>query len=128
EKKPRGDDNLWTPGFLPKSHQPLALDSRQHEEIANLARPAGVGDAQERAQLDVLRELNQAHQHDRSLQADLAARIQSFELAYRMQAAAPEALDLRRETAQTQDFYGLNRTDTAVFGRQCLLARRLVER
>jgi len=128
EKKPRGDDNLWTPGFLPKSHQPLTLDSRRHEEIANLARAPGVGDAQQRAQLALLRELNQEHQHDRALQADLAARIQSFELAYRMQTAAPEALDLRRETAQTQNLYGLGRKETAVFGRQCLLARRLVER
>lgn len=128
DTKPRGDDNIWTPGFLPKNYQPLTLDARRREEIANLARNPQMNDAQQRSQLDLLRELNQEHQEPRSAQADLAARIQSFELAYRMQAAAPEALDVRRETTQVQDLYGLNNRDTATFGRQCLIARRLVER
>ncbi len=128
DTKPRGDDNIWTPGFLPKNFQPLTLDSRRREEIANLARSPQMNDAQQRSQLDLLRELNQEHQEPRSAQADLAARIQSFELAYRMQTAAPEALDYRRETAQVQDLYGLNGRDTGTFGRQCLIARRLVER
>jgi Protein of unknown function (DUF1501) len=128
ETKPRGDDNIWTPGFLPKSYQPLTLDARRREEIANLHRAAGMSDAQQRSQLDLLREMNQQHQSERTQEADLAARIQSFELAYRMQSAAPEALDLRQETRQIQDVYGLNRPETATFGRQCLLARRLVER
>ena len=128
ETKPRGDDNIWTPGFLPKSYQPLTLDARRREEIANLARAPGMTDGQQRAQLDLLRQLNQEHQQDRTQQADLAARIQSFELAYRMQSAAPEALDLRQETLQVQNRYGLDRPETTTFGRQCLLARRLVER
>jgi hypothetical protein len=128
ETKPRGDDNIWTPGFLPKSYQPLLLDARRREEIANLQRSPGMSDAQQRSQLDLLRELNQEHEQARPQQADLAARIQSFELAYRMQSAAPEALDLRQETMQLQNQYGLNQPATATFGRQCLLARRLVER
>ncbi len=128
ETKPRGDDNIWTPGFLPKSNQPLTLDARRREEIANLGRASGMTDGQQRSQLDLLREMNQAHQSQRTQEADLAARIQSFELAYRMQSAAPEALDLRQETRQVQDLYGLNGRDTGTFGRQCLLARRLVER
>ena len=128
ETKPRGDDNIWTPGFLPKSHQPLTLDARRREEIANLVRAPGMTDARQRSQLDLLRELNQEHQQVRNQEADLAARIQSFELAYRMQSAAPEALDLRQETPFIQNQYGLNRPDTATFGRQCLLARRMVER
>jgi hypothetical protein len=128
ETKPRGDDNIWTPGFLPKSYQPLTLDARRREEIANLARAPGMNDAQQRSQLDLLRELNQEHQQVRSQEADLAARIQSFELAYRMQSAAPEALDLRQESTLVQNMYGLNRPETVTFGRQCLLARRLVER
>lgn len=128
DTKPRGDDNIWTPGFLPKNFQPLTLDSRRREEIANLARSPQMSDVQQRSQLDLLRELNQEHQEPRAAQADLAARIQSFELAYRMQSAAPEALDVRRETQQVQDLYGLNQRDTATFGRQCLIARRLVER
>ncbi len=128
ETKPRGDDNIWTPGFLPKNYQPLTLDARRREEIANLARNPGMNDAQQRSQLEVLRQLNQAHQQDRTEQADLAARIQAFELAYRMQSAAPEALDLRQETMHVQNQYGLSQPETATFGRQCLLARRLVER
>jgi len=128
ETKPRGDDNIWTPGFLPKSYQPLTLDARRREEIANLARAPGMTDVQQRSQLDLLREMNQAHQQGRTQEADLAARIQSFELAYRMQSAAPEALDLRQESALMQNLYGLNNPHTATFGRQCLLARRLVER
>ena len=128
ETKTRGDDNIWTPGFLPKNYQPLTLDARRREEIANLARAPGMNDAQQRSQLEVLRQLNQTHQQERPEQADLAARIQAFELAYRMQSAAPEALDLRQETTQLQHLYGLDRPDTATFGRQCLLARRLVER
>jgi hypothetical protein len=128
ETKPRGDDNIWSPGFLPKSNQPLTLDARRREEIANLARSPGMGETQQRSQLDLLRELNQEHQQQRAQEADLAARIQSFELAYRMQSAAPEALDLRQESMPVRNLYGLNRPDTATFGRQCLLARRLVER
>ena len=128
ETKPRGDDNIWTPGFLPKSYQPLTLDARRREEIANLARATGMNDGQQRSQLDLLREMNQAHQSQRTQEADLAARIQSFELAYRMQSAAPEALDLRQESPLIQNQYGLNGPHTATFGRQCLLARRMVER
>jgi hypothetical protein len=75
-----------------------------------------------------LKQLNQDHQQSHPLEGDLAARIESFELAYRMQMAAPEALDIRGETEQTQKLYGLDRKECATFGRQCLLARRLVER
>jgi hypothetical protein len=128
ETKPRGDDNIWTPGFLPKSYQPLTLDARQREQIANLSRAQGVTESQQRSQLDLLREMNQQHQQQRTQEADLAARIQSFELAYRMQSAAPEALDLRQESTIVQNMYGMNRPESATFGRQCLLARRLVER
>jgi hypothetical protein len=128
ETKPRGDDNIWTPGFLPKSHQPLTLDARRREEIANLARAPGVNDVQQRSQLELLRQLNQDHQAQHQLESDLAARIQSFELAYRMQTAAPEAMNLGNEPQRLQELYGVNGQHTATFGRQCLLARRLVER
>jgi Protein of unknown function (DUF1501) len=128
DTKPRGDDGIWSPGFLPKSYQPLLLDSRRREEIANLNRATGLDDAQQRAQLDLIRQFNQEHQQQHPLEADLSARIQTFELAYRMQSAAPEALDLRQEPSKLTDLYGLDRKETATFGRQCLLARRLVER
>lgn len=128
ETKPRGDDNIWSPGFLPKNNQPLLLDARRREEVANLVRSPGMNDTHQRAQLDLLRQLNEEHQRHHPLEADLAARIQSYELAYRMQTAAPEALDINQETAQVKNLYGLNRPECATLGRQCLIARRLVER
>ncbi len=128
DTKPRGDDGIWSPGFLPKSNQPLLLDARRREEIANLSRRTGMTDPQQRSQLDLVRDLNQAHQATRPQEADLAARLQSFELAYRMQSAAPEALNLNQEPEHIRNMYGLNRPECATVGRQCLLARRLVER
>jgi len=128
ETKPRGDDGIWSPGFLPKNFQPLLLDARRKEEIANLTRGKEMADAQQRAQLDLLGDFNRDHQQKHPLEADLSARIQSFELAYRMQTAAPDAMDINQEPASVQDLYGLNRKETATFGRQCLKARRLVER
>ncbi|MBM4097569.1 MAG: DUF1501 domain-containing protein [Planctomycetes bacterium] len=128
DTRPRGDDQIWSAGFLPKTFQAMALDSRRKEAIDNLARGAAHSDPQQRAQLDLIRELNREHASTRQTQADLAARIDSYELAYRMQMAAPEALDLSRESAMTQAMYGLERPECATFARQCLLARRLVER
>jgi hypothetical protein len=128
DTRPRGDDQIWSAGFLPKTYQALALDARRKEAIDNLARDGRHSEQQQRMQLDLLRQLNQDHAVSRPTQADLAARINSFELAYRMQIAAPEALDIGRETADTQRLYGLDQPHCGTFGRQCLLARRLVER
>jgi hypothetical protein len=121
-------DQIWSAGFLPKTYQALALDARRKEAIDNLARDAKHSDPQQRSQLDLIRRLNEQHAAGRPTQADLAARINSYELAYRMQMAAPEALDLSRETTATQSLYGLDRPECETFARQCLLARRLVER
>jgi hypothetical protein len=128
DTRPRGDDQIWSAGFLPKTYQALALDARRQEAIDNLARDAKHSDAQQRAQLELLRQLNEEHALARPTQTDLAARINSYELAYRMQMAAPEALDLSKESAATHRLYGLDQPECATFGRQCLLARRLVER
>ncbi len=128
DAKPRGDDGIWSPGFLPKNHQPLLLDARRKEAIDNLAPFKGMTDPRQRAQLDLLAEINRDHQGRHAADADLAARIQSFELAYRMQTAAPEALDVGRESEATRRLYGLDNKDCATFGKQCLVARRLVER
>jgi hypothetical protein len=127
DAKPRGDDGIWSPGFLPKTYQPLILDARQKESIRNLTRSAGVSDARQRSQLELLREMNLEHQKHVDA-PDLSARIRSFELAYRMQMAAPEALDVSKETPIIQGLYGMHDRDCATFGRQCLIARRLVER
>ena len=78
--------------------------------------------------LDHLNVENEIHHRARAHNSDLAARIASFELAYRMQSEAPEAVDLKQEDAETRELYGLDREQTAGFGRKCLLARRLVER
>jgi hypothetical protein len=125
--KPRGDDAIWSSGFMPKNFQPLVFVGNA-DTIANLNRGAGMTEAQQRAQLDVLKQLNQDYQQRHPLESDLAVRLQSFELAYRMQMAAPEALDLAKETETTKKLYGMDQPACAVFGRQCLLARRMVER
>ena len=128
ETRPRGDDQIWSAGFLPKTFQALALDARRKEAIDNLARAKEESESQQRATLDLLRDVNGEHARMRPLQAELLARINSFELAYRMQTAAPEALDLAGETEATKKLYGVDNKDCGTFGRQCLLARRLIER
>jgi len=128
DAKPRGDDGIWSPGFLPKTHQPLLLSAQQKEAIRDVAPLSGMTDARQQAQLQLLREENLRHAQFHGDQPDLSARIRSFELAYRMQSAAPEALDLSREAEKTKALYGMDNKDCASFGRQCLIARRLVER
>jgi hypothetical protein len=128
DAKPRGDDGIWSPGFLPKSYQPLLLDARAREAIPNLVPVAGMTEARQRSQLDLLRQVNQEHQQQHPFDPDLAARLQSFELAYRMQSSAPEALDVNKESEATRKLYGFDNKDCASFGKQCLIARRLVER
>jgi hypothetical protein len=128
ERRPRGDDQIWSAGFLPKSYQALTLDARRNGVIDNLVRPGIQSPAQQRATLDLIKEMNQQHAQNRAPQNDLAARINSFELAFRMQTAAPEALDLHQETDATKQLYGLDNKKCEVFARQCLTARRLVER
>ncbi len=84
--------------------------------------------ATQRGQLDLLKQLNQLHLQDHHGESDLAARIESFELAFRMQAAAPETLEINQETEATQRLYGIDDPKCDHFARQCLMARRLVER
>jgi hypothetical protein len=128
ERRPRGDDQIWSAGFLPKTFQALALDARRGGVIDNLNRSVSQTAAQQRNTLDLLRDLNQQHAQSRSPQTDLAARINSFELAYRMQTAAPEAMDIASESEATKKLYGVDNKTCEVFAKQCLTARRLVER
>ena len=95
--------------------------------IENLDDPTGTLDRQ-RTKLDALRRLNDIHKADSEISGQLDARIASFELAFRMQREAPEAFDLSRETAAMHQMYGTAEPETELFGKQCLLARRLVER
>jgi uncharacterized protein (DUF1501 family) len=85
-------------------------------------------DGQQRAQLDILKEMNRKHQELRPHEADLAARLESFELAYRMQTAAPEAMDLTKETELIHKAYGTDQKETQLVAKQCITARRLIER
>jgi hypothetical protein len=117
----------WGAGFMPAVYQGTALESG-NEPIKYLVNPKDVSDERQRKKLELLAELNRRHAAARPEQSELEARIASYELAFRMQAEAPEAVDLSQESAETLELYGLNNKDTASFGRMCLLARRLVER
>ena len=117
----------WSAGYMPASFQATIMRS-QGTAILNLKRPSDFSDSMQRRLLDTLRAYNNEHQLRRIDNSDLAARIASYELAYRMQSSAPEATDLSKETKETQQAYGLDRKESSYFGRQCLLARRLVER
>src|SRR6185503_161938 len=94
----------------------------------NLKRPAALDDDRQRSQLDLLAKLNQRSLAQSPIDKELAGRIESFELAYRMQTAAPEAFDTRSETADVQKLYGVDQKHCAHFATQCLMARSLVER
>lgn len=124
---PKGYSLNWGAGFLPSVYQGSWLKP-QGAPIDNLTRPEELTETRQRAQLDLLAQLNQRHSAARPGEKDLTARIESFELAYRMQAAAPEALDLSREPAHIQALYGLDDQRSQPFGQQCLIARRMVER
>ena len=121
----------FSAGFLPMTHQGTILDAASPAPVPDLflAEPSeGVNDAAEREGLERLARQNRRHAQDRPGDTRLEARIASYELAAKMQLAAPEALDLKSETAATKSLYGLEEPATEDFGRRCLLARRLVER
>ena len=124
---PKGNANNWGAGFLPGVFQGTWLRP-QGEPIDNLKRPPALTDQRQRAQLDLLARFNQQHSQHSAAENELNARIQSFELAYRMQTAAPEAFDVTRESEATRRLYGLDQKHCAHFATQCLMARRLVER
>ncbi|MFI5457167.1 MAG: DUF1501 domain-containing protein [Isosphaerales bacterium] len=122
-----GGPRNWGTGFMSAVYQGTRLDGGL-EPIVNLRTPAAVGPARQQGKLEFLGRLNHRHLVPRLDQSELDARIKSYELAFRMQAQAPEAVDLASETAATQILYGLDNPATESTGRLCLLARRLVER
>jgi hypothetical protein len=128
---PKGYSQNWGAGFLPSVYQGTWLKP-QGDAIDNLYRPQEMTDRQQRSQLDLLARLNK-HKLGQTAGAsagdpEFAARIESFELAYRMQQTAPEAIDIDREPAHIHKLYGLDNEKCKHFARQCLTARRLVER
>jgi len=124
---PKGHAANWSAGFLPGVYQGTHFRPTG-APIDNLSRPEGVTDVAQRNQLDLLKQLNTVHREQHAAESELAARIESFELAYRMQMAAPEALALESEPQHIQEMYGLGEEACDHFARQCLTARRLVER
>jgi hypothetical protein len=123
---PQGGAANWSNGFLPAHYQGTPLRPGG-SPLLDLHPPAGVTRAQQRANLDLLGRLNDRDRQQHPHHGDLAARMASYELAFRMQAEVPGVLDLGREDARTLDLYGVGRPETDAFGRRCLLARKLVE-
>jgi len=117
---------LWASAFLPAAYQGTLVNDLKNP-ISNLKNPRLSPEAQ-RDQLDVLKTLNEMHRKQREEDSRLSARIASFELAYRMQTEAPEAFAVDGESEETRTMYGMHEKHTETFGRQCLMARRLVER
>ena len=124
---PKGHASNWSAGFLPGVFQGTHLKP-QGQPIDNLIRPVTASKESQRSQLDFVNEINTLHREQRAAESELASRIESFELAYRMQSAAPEALDLESESAHIHRLYGVGDPVCDHFARQCLQARRLVER
>jgi hypothetical protein len=124
---PQGGAANWSNGFLPAHYQGTPLRATG-SPILDLAPPPGVSPEEQRANLDLLAELNRGHQALHPRHRELTARTDSYELAFRMQAEVPGLLDLSGEDAKTLDLYGVDQQPTDEFGRKCLLARRLVER
>jgi len=124
---PKGYSLNWGAGFLPSVYQGTWLKPTGNP-IDNLSPPAALQGSRQRAQLDLLTKLNQQHLEQHPHEKELAARIESFELAFRMQSAAPEAIDLSSETESTRRSYGLDNKQCEHFAKQCLTARRMVER
>jgi len=117
----------WSAGYMPATYQATVI-SATNNPILDLKRPESVAADSQRQILDTLRQYNDEHEIPRGDNSNLKARIASYELAYKMQSSAPEATDLSKEPEHIQKMYGLDNPRSAAFGRQCLMARRLVER
>jgi hypothetical protein len=122
-----GGPKNWSSGFLPASYQGTQFRNTG-DPILDLNPPSTIGKQQQRSRLDLLKTLNQHFDEDKSEDTELEARINAYELAYNMQAAGPEAVDLTKETEATKKLYGMDEEATSKLGTNCLLARRLVER
>ena len=127
DKEVLGGPKNWSSGFLPATYQ--GTQFRQGDTpILNLKPVEGVTDERQRGRLSLLKQLNQHWGADKAEDTDLDARVRSFELAYEMQSAGAEAVDISKESEATRSLYGMDDEMTRQFGHNCLLARRLVER
>jgi hypothetical protein len=124
---PQGGTANWSNGFLPPSFQGSPLRS-MGSPILDMNPPRGTSAVQQRADLNALMALNKIDQANHPDQDVLAARISSYELAFRMQASMPPVIDFATESKETTEAYGIGQKETDAFGKRCLLARRLVEK
>jgi hypothetical protein len=121
-----GGTSNWSSGFLPSTYQGVVFRS-SGDPVLYLSNPPGLSRDMQRAGLDVLKDLNEEH-YTNTGDLEIASRISSYELAFRMQGAAPELLDFSKESPETLEMYGVHQQPTQQFGSNCLLARRMVER
>ncbi len=124
---PQGGSPNWGNGYLPPYYQGTPLRAAG-SPILDLTPPAGITPEHQRQNLDLLSSLNRDHAQHHAGHTELAARMNNYELAFRMQAQVPDLLDISKENAQTQELYGLNDPVTHDVGKRCLLARRLVQK
>jgi hypothetical protein len=122
---PRGGSANWTSGFLPTTYQGVPLRAKG-DPILNLSNPEGITPAKQRKALDAIRDLN-LQRLTATGDPEISTRINAYEMAYKMQTSAPELMDLSGESEATLNLYGVEK-DKPSYGRNCLLARRLVER
>ncbi len=124
---PQGGSANWSNGYLPAHFQGTPLRAKG-SPILDLTPPGGISREHQRKNLDLISRLNAAHAAEHPEHEELSARMDSYELAFRMQMQVPETLDLSNEDAKTQEMYGIGNDATDAFGRKCLLARKLVEK
>lgn len=123
----KGGPPAWGSGFLPATYQGVTMRSGT-QPILHLQPPADLNRSSNRRTLELIQQLNREHLAARDYDDELSARVGAYELAFRMQAAAPELVELNSESADTLQLYGVNRPATQEFGTRCLLARRMIER
>ncbi|HQR44006.1 MAG TPA: DUF1501 domain-containing protein, partial [Gemmatales bacterium] len=127
--QPAGGAINWTAGFLPASHQGVAFRTQsKNDPIEDLQTPAGISSETRQASMQFLQKLNTAYANENQGDSALLARVKSYELAARMQLTVPETVNVDSESSATKEAYGLNDKQSAGFGRNCLMARRLLER
>jgi hypothetical protein len=124
---PIGGASNWTAGYMPAAYQGTLFRSGG-APLLDLATPAGLSRADQRRDIDLIAELNGLHQRTRAESSELAARIESYELAFKMQSSALDVVDVDREPAAVRAAYGIDEDRTRDFGRKCLIARRLLEK
>ena len=124
---PQGGAPNWSNGYLPAFYQGTPLRPKG-SPILDLSPPEGITPARQRMNLDLLASMNERHAQQHPQHKELAARLESYELAFRMQTEVPNAIDLSDESEKTLAMYGVGKADTDAFGRKCLLARKMVEK